>query len=215
MQAFRADRLLAQKWFIVKEGRISKGQIELSKKTSVVASAEVFPARTKVSFPVLFEEMGAGVDFKLNQNSEEQVDLKSNPELAVFQSQKSQDFAQHTYVTASKLLKKRFKLVSKNWLETFLNQRRSNANRALGMVVGFISEEDFKVVKETTTSLNSSSQIFYFDKDGQFVDQGFAGGGFIITDVNPGVQTTVVSMRGKETFLNRLMVVKPYSVSIF
>lgn len=215
VQAFRGPELLAQKWFIVKEGRVSKGQIELNLKTSVVASAEVFPPRAPTQENLVFEELGADISFELSQTSESKVDLKSNPEVTVFESQPSEFFAKHTYVTASKLIKKRFRVVHKPWLEQFLNYRRSNANRALGMIVGFVAEEDFKVVKPSTTSLSASSMIYYFDKNGDFTEEGLAGGGFIITDVKPGVQTTVVSLKRKEVFLNKILIAKPYSVSIF
>jgi hypothetical protein len=215
IQAFRGETLLAQKWFIVKEGRVSKGQIELNSKTSVIASSEVFPPRAEAGQSITFEELGAKISFKLDQASESKVDLKSNPEVTVFESEPTEFFGRHTYVTASKLLKKRFKVVHKLWLEGFLNARRSNANRALGMVVGFIADEDFEVVKSTTTSLSSSSAVYYFDKNGDFTEEGMAGGGFVITDVKPGIQTTVVSMRRKEAFLNKVSIIKPYSVSIF
>jgi len=215
VQAYRGETLLAQKWFIVKEGRVSKGQIELNAKTAVVASAEIFPPRFKTEENLTFEELGNDIKFELSQTRESKVDLKSNPEVTVFESQPSEAFSRHTYVTPSKLLKKRFTVVHKPWLEDFLNARRSNANRALGMVVGFVENEDFKIVKPATTSLSSSSMVYYFDKNGDSIEVGVAGGGFIITDVKSGVQTTVVSLRRKEVFLNKVLIVKPYSISIF
>jgi len=215
VQAFRGETLLAQKWFIVKEGSVSKGQIEINSKTSVVASTEVFPPRTRLSKEVTFEEVGAGVSFDLNQTNEAKVDLKSNPEIAVFESLPSESFSRHSYVTSSKLLKKRFKVVYKPWLESFLNARRSNANRALGVVVGFIRDDRFEVVKSTTTSLSSTSVVYYFDKNGDSVDEGLPGGGFVITDVKPGVQTTVVKLKSKEVFANKILLSRPYSISIF
>jgi hypothetical protein len=151
----------------------------------------------------------------LGQAVETQIELKSNPQLTVFKSKKDRNFKEHIYVTSSKMMKKRFKLLSKEWLESFLNSRRSNANRAMGMIVGFVNDEDFAVVKQSSNSLSAQSQIFYFDKNGDYTDQGQAGGGFIITDVNSGVKTTVISLSRKKTFLNKITIAKPYSVSIF
>lgn len=215
VQAIGRGKILAQKWYVVKEGHISQGQISIRKNPSLVASVESFPS-SRADEEFVLHELGIDDEnFGLSSNGETIVNTITNSELLALRIERSKNYADHIYLTSTKLRKKRFKVVKKEWLESFLNHRRSNVNRALGVVVGFISQNDFKVVKEATTAQSATSQVFYFDKYGEHTEYGRVGGGFIITDVPSGLRSVVISMRGSENFLNKVVTSKPYSVSIF
>ncbi len=215
VQAVGRGKILAQKWYVVKEGHISQGQLNIKQNPKMIASAESFPkGRGELRF--ILHELGVDEEsFELSSDNESLIDTITNPEILAMRVERSEDHADHIYLTSSKTRKRRFKVVKKVWLDTFLNHRKSNANRAKGFVIGFIGQDDFRIIKETTTARSSSSQIFYFDKYGEYTEKGRAGGGFIITDVPFGLKSVVASVRGKETFLNRVIVSRPYSISIF
>ncbi len=214
VQAIRGSKVVAQKWYLVREGRISQGQLNIKSNPVLIASAESFPGnKNEENFTL--HEIGVDQSFILKSNSEIQVKTLTNPELLSLRMEKLKGYADHIYLTSVKARKKRFKVVENQWLNRFLNNKRSNANRAMGFVIGFIEQNDFKVVRETTTVLSSESQIFYFDKYGDATQSGLVGGGFIITDVLKGFKSVVVSIKGKDTFLNKVVMSKPYSIAIF
>ncbi len=214
MQAIRGSKVVAQKWYLVREGRISQGQLNIKPNPVLIASGESFP-RNKNEENFMLYEIGIDKDFTLKSNNEIQVKTFTNPELLSLSIEKSEQHADHIYLTSAKTRKKRFKVVKNEWLNKFLNNRRSNANRAMGFVIGFIEQNNFKVVKETTTALSLESQIFYFDKYGNATQSGLIGGGFIITEALKGFKSVVVSIKGRDTFLNKVVMSKPYSIAIF
>ncbi len=214
VQAVRGAKVIAQKWYLVREGRISQGQLNIKSNPVLFSSAEIFPRSRKEATFTLYE-MGIEGGFPVSTKDHTQVATLTNPELLSLKIDKSEKNADHIYLTSSKTRKKKFKVVQQAWLDRFLNNRRSNANRAMGFVVGFIKQNDFKIVKETTTAMSSGSQIFYFDKYGDVTERGRVGGGFIITEVPRGLKSVVVSIKGRETFLNRVVMTRPYSISIF
>ncbi|MGH1468481.1 MAG: hypothetical protein ACRBBP_06340 [Bdellovibrionales bacterium] len=214
VQAVRGTKVVAQKWYLVREGRISQGQLNIKENPGLVASAEIFP-RSRKSETFSLYETGIEDGYQVSTEGYVQVSTLTNPELLSLRIDRSEEHTGHIYLTSAKARKKNFRVVKQEWLDKFLNNRRSNANRAMGFVVGFINQNDFKVVKETTTALSSGSQIFYFDKYGDATESGRVGGGFIITEVSRGLKSVVVSIKGRETFLNRVVMAKPYSISIF
>lgn len=213
VQAYRGSKLVAQKWYLVREGHISQGQMRIVVNPPVVASAELFPrSRTEQGFVI--HEMGAPANQIVKSTSEALFNTITTPGLMALVVDKSEKHLKHIYLGETKSRKRRFKVVGQEWLNSFLNARRSNANRAKPVVVGFLSK-DFKIIKETSDVLTGSSQIFYFDKFGEVTDKGRSGGGFIITEASQGIGSVVLSIRGRETFLNKLVFTKPYSISVF
>lgn len=214
VQAVHNNKVLAQKWYIVKEGHISQGQINIQSNPTLIASAESFP-RSRSEEIFTLHELGIEKPFGLSSSGETEVRTYTNPELLALRMEKSESYHEHIYLTSSKVRKKRFRIIKKDWLGSFLNNRRSNANRAMGVVVGFVSQNDFRVIKETTTARSAGSQIFYFDRFGEATESGQIGGGFIITEVPSGLKSVVVGVKGRNVFLNKVIVAKPYSISVF
>lgn len=214
VQAVSGNDVLSQKWYMAKDGRLSQGQINVGHVESLVASVESFPKRDNDEI-LSMQELGIDKQYAVSSGFEELIKLKTNSELLGLIVNPSDQYKAHVYITSSRVRKKSFKIIQDAWLNSFLNERRSNANRALGMVAGFITQNNFKIVKEATTALSSGSQIFYFDKQGRYVETGIAGGGFLITEVPSGLRSVVVSIKGKETFLNKVVLSQSRSLSIF
>lgn len=216
VQVFRKDKLLGQKWFVVREGHIAKGQIELSHKSYLLAEVSPFPHKNKESQVAFYEVGNEKFEDHLLGHSQKEIHVISQPEFSVFEyKSQTEESKKHIYIGLSKAKEKVFKVVEDSWLKNFLNARRSNANHALGIVIGFVKEEAFEVLKGVTSAKSADSQIYYFDRHGDFVESGIAGGGFIITDVPPGLKNVVIKERGRKTYKNKMVFIEGYAVSIF
>lgn len=215
IQVLRGETLISQKWFVVREGHIASGQIDLNQKHQVAASFTNFPENKDGLKQLNIKEVGSPSDFILIEQDHNNLDLMSQPELAIFETPESEEIKKHIYITLTKSIKKEFNIVNTRWLEQHLNARRSNANRSMGFVVGLNQSRDFEVVLETTSAKSKTSQVFYFDKNGNRTDEGVIGGGFIITDVPSGFKSVTLKQRGSQNFLNKLVLAEGRAISIF
>lgn len=213
VQVFQNERLLAQTWYVVRAGHVSHGQVEISSQWSVELGMESFPGEVENPSVEIYE-LGADLNREVSQGQDEFFKLYSNPEFVVFGSQPDRRFPEHIHMFPSKSSKKKLKFVEESWLVSFLAHNRSNANRSLGMIVGFYNNADFKVVLEASSAKTSTSKVYYFDRKGNRIDSGESGGGFVITDVSSGMKTVVISSRASADFLSSLVLTAKKAVSI-
>lgn len=87
-------------------------------------------------------------------------------------------------------------LFTKNWMDEFRTYLKISDEPQTGNVVGFIQGDDFTVEVQNK---DSSSKVAYFDQQGRFSNQGIAGGGFILFNLEEDqVNLTLLSKRNNK-----------------
>lgn len=87
-------------------------------------------------------------------------------------------------------------LFTKNWMDEFRTYLKISEGPQTGNVVGFIQGDDFTVEVQNK---ESSSKVAYFDQQGRFSNQGIAGGGFILFNLEEDeVNLTLLSKRNNK-----------------
>lgn len=74
-------------------------------------------------------------------------------------------------------------LVQKQWLQYLSINEKIVQSNEMGVFVGFVPDEDY-VVDEIL--INKTAKIVYFDSKGNITENGIAGGGFAIFNLEPG-----------------------------
>ncbi len=225
VQVVQSEKVVAQKWFVVKSGHISRGQIELKERDARLVFLESYPvlktARNRNEIYV--RELGLDKEDTINIDSLEAeikgLELKSRtqPSLTVLEvllANSNESKLRNLVVLPSKSSRIALKHVSSSWLNSFLNRQRSNRTSSLGLIVGFIEDKDFEVLKDVTEAVSASSEIFYFNRQGQPTSKGEKGGGFVITNTKLGFQPLVIRLE-EDKFLNKVVFTSSNSVSVF
>jgi len=208
--------VLSQKWFVVRTGHISRGQIDLRQKTEKFVLLESFPTASSDK-DLSLRELGLDEEININSLIAELrgAPLSSKTDTTVSVLEIFEGSSRQLSLIASKSTSHNLKRVDFNWLESFLNRQRSNRNNKLGLVVGFIQDENFEILKDATDFLTPSSEIYYFDKNGAPSSQGLEDGGFVVTNTRLGFQPLVVKLEESNRFLNKVVYTSAKSVSVF
>ncbi len=217
VQAFRGERLLSQRWFKVKKNHVSFGQINLGQKQKLQILVKDFPE--KMATPDQIEVAEYGVDlFKVTDNQTADpisLDLQTNPELTVLQTASSENHISQIVLVPSKSIDKVIYKINKNWLESFLAYKKSNANRSMAMIVGLYNNSTpKKVILEASTIKTKDTRVYYFDKFGDSVDEPLSGGGYVITDVPGDLNTLILSDKSNSEFTSKLVFSDNKAISI-
>jgi hypothetical protein len=219
------DKVIAQKWFVVKSGHISRGQVELKERDSRLVFLESYPASKLFQNrgDVFVRELGLDKEDTYNIDSIEAeikgLELKSRTQpsltvLEVLKANSGESKLRNLLVLPSKSSRVSLKHVSSSWLNSFLNRQRSNRSPSLGLIVGFVEDKNFEVLKDSTEALSSSSEIFYFNRQGLPTSKGEKGGGFVMTNAKLGFQPLVLRLED-DKFLNKVVFTSSNSVSVF
>jgi hypothetical protein len=83
-------------------------------------------------------------------------------------------------------------------------ERKINADPNRGTVIGFVPYINFDVYLPNDTEY-AADQIVYFDANGFITEHGVAGGGFVLFNVKPGVQSVVVGDKNSEMLQTRVL----------
>jgi len=102
-------------------------------------------------------------------------------------------------------------MVRRDWIESVAARKRVNLMAGVGVVVGFMVEDDFVVHITGETKQSVEPEIVYFDPQGQalFTEEGVAGGGFVIFNAELGLKTVTIVKRSKGTVFTQAIVVEP------
>jgi len=225
VQVVGKDKVIAQKWFVVKSGHISRGQVELQERDTRLVFLESYPASKTVQNrnDIYVRELGLDKEDTISVDSLEAeikgLELKSRtqPSLTVLEvllANSGESKLRNLVVLPSKSSRIALKHVSSSWINSFLNRQRSNRTTSLGLIVGFIEDKDFEVLKDATEAVSSSSEIFYFNRQGLPTSKGEKGGGFVITNTKLGFQPLVIRLE-EDKFLNKVVFTSSNSVSVF
>lgn len=104
-------------------------------------------------------------------------------------------------------------LITKSWMDSIRGQRRINMDASHGVIVGFVQEEDFEVFLSHEDDF-SKENVVYFDSQGNISERGVAGGGFMLWNTKPGVQSVVVMGTRSERLQTEVTTVDELSISI-
>lgn len=102
-------------------------------------------------------------------------------------------------------------LIQMAWLNQIQQQRKINPYPDTGIVIGFVPSVDFETYLPNDSHY-SPDQIVYFDANGSITDHGVAGGGFILFNVKPGVQSVVIGDKNSEMLQTQVLPVDAQSV---
>ena len=220
VQVLKNNTLLSQKWFVVRSGHISRGQIDLRARSEKLIFLESFPAYVKDNRSLKVRELGMEEPMGVNSLSAEltgfELDSKTTPSVTVLEISEGRRRGLRQFtILPSKASDISLKRVSTTWLDSYLNRQRSNRNLNLGLIVGFVDDNNFELVKESIESLTEKSEIFYFDKVGNPTPKGVKGGGFVITNTRLGFQPLIIKLENEQRFLNKVVFTSSNSISVF
>ena len=103
-------------------------------------------------------------------------------------------------------------MVRRAFVDDILNAARINRIPQTGMVIGFVRGADYKVL----TPEGVAAEIVYFDSQGQVVgsEVGAKNGGFILLNLNPGIQTIAIAPEGKKALALKVIYADPSRTSL-
>jgi hypothetical protein len=107
-------------------------------------------------------------------------------------------------------------MIRREWLNTIYKEMGIFSLPGRGIVVGFIDDQDFEA-EMTGFSSRETPQIVYFDAQGKVVTSrtGVAGGGFIIFNAPPGLQTVYVHpAQSRAGTFSQVVVAEPEFVQV-
>jgi hypothetical protein len=104
-------------------------------------------------------------------------------------------------------------LVRIAWLEQLSTQRRISFSSDVGTVIGFVPEDDFEPYLSHEDKYDPSN-IVYFNQQGQVVEKGVAGGGFVMFNVPVSTQSIVVLSKKTEMLSTQVVPVDVNSHTI-
>lgn len=106
-------------------------------------------------------------------------------------------------------------LIRREWLAKIYNDTGAITNPTRGLVAGFIDDQDYEI-EMTGYPPGENMQIVYFDGEGRLTNAktGSAGGGFLIFNAPPGLQTVYVHpTQSRETY-SQVVVAEPRYVHV-
>jgi hypothetical protein len=173
---------------------IIPAQISVVGSTQTVNSSQAgFEMRVPSSDPVLFVEANAGPEYLISRE-------------AVARSK-----ADHLDIYAFK----------KDWLTSELNRGGFNQNMSKGIFVGFVKGPAFHVTIDAGMNSEgeySEQNIGYFNSEGH-LEEGLHeghedGGGFVLTNLKPGLHTLVITSAEGEMNMSKLFVAEAGVVNV-
>jgi hypothetical protein len=209
--AKRGNAYFAHNVVVAERGTVSLVNLESTLKTKNVP-LRVFDAFTG-------EPRAAGIEM---QSLEEPLDISAQgwttillpdiTRMSLMQVTPSGEYipAQYIYQDSQDYI--HVPLVREDWLTTILQPKWDIIDAAKGTVVGFFPAEGFEVYLAGPDL--PPENITYFDANGARTQTGVAGGGFIISNVEPGAQEVVIFGKQSEKLYSRLLPVDSRSVSV-
>ncbi len=106
-------------------------------------------------------------------------------------------------------------LIRRDWIHKIYQDTGAISHPGRGLIAGFIDDQDFEI-EMTGYAPGEHMQIVYFDGEGRLTNAktGVAGGGFLIFNAPPGLQTVYIHpSQSRETF-SQIVVAEPRYVHV-
>lgn len=99
----------------------------------------------------------------------------------------------------------------KEWVNSLLASQKINQMPRTTNLIGWVEQGTYKV---DVFPKDDNTRIIYFNKEGHVVDNLVDGGGYLATNVPPGVVTSTLKNLKSNTILKRLSIAEPHRLSI-
>lgn len=190
---------------------VSYVEIHLEANRSVnVALEDAFDLNKSLSAHVRF----VGVDEEVEVNEMQKLHYPGGPDVMVMEADagseyelsRAQVLKNQTHVTVP--------LIRRDWLQTIITIKQITLIPRRGTVIGFVADQPFKV---ELSNLAEAPQIVYFDAMGRIAegDSAPAGGGFILFNAPPGLQTLLVKPLTSQQVFSQSFVAEPEFIHTF
>lgn len=181
------------------------------KLTSVTARGVVFDPLLKQNIPAQLNIIGSSRPLTSGQNGFEYKWPSADPVAHINLHGGPEYFVQRQSILRSETKSLEIPLYQKSWLFEELSQNKIRVNEGTGMFVGFLEGTDFKVSLDREQ--NVEDNIFYFDEKGKIsvgkMESAPNGGGFLITNLSPGIHTLIVTSSDGELNRSHLFIAEP------
>lgn len=180
---------------LVLSGKVSQVEIDVPKSTSplILRSFDAFtgdPLRTNIEI----QQLELPIDTGFEGTATVEVPKTNNLSFVLVSPEAPYEKIRLSYMHLEDYL--HIPLFTKNWLDEFKAYLKVSDEPQTGNVVGFVQGDDFTVELQNK---DDSSKIVYFDQQGHFSNQGLAGGGFIVFNLEENqVNLTLLSKRNSK-----------------
>lgn len=215
VQALRvksAGRMYPAQVFPTEDKHVS--YLELDVRDKIVSQFRVFDI-LDLNKPVSarIKLVGTDNDLPLGKSQYVEYSTAANPFMIEADAGAEYEISRMTLTGAPHLVN--VPLVRREWLYNLTNERGVYAIPGRGTIVGFIDDQDFEI-ELTGYGPHDPMQIVYIDADGKPLNSktGVAGGGFVIFNAPPGLQTLYIHpTQSRETYA-QVVVAEPQYVHV-
>ena len=188
--------------------------IELDIRTKAVAQFKVFNAFA-MHRPFSARIRLVGSDEALDVGKEEfvQYSVAANPFMVEAEAGGEYEVSRVTITGTPHVVN--VPLVQHEWLYSLMQDRRVSQLSQRGMIVGLMDDGGYEV-ELTGYPMGENMQIVYVDSQGRPTESrvGLAGGGFVIFNAPPGLQTLYMHAAGNQQTFSQIVVAEPEFVSV-
>jgi uncharacterized GH25 family protein len=196
---------------VVDEDAISIAEMESSLQTEKV-EVKVFDALmgTAQQASLEFQSLPTQLDVK----GFAEVNLPPISRLSLLRVHpQSEDYLESQQIYEDQIDFLHIPLVSKSWIASLQGARLVNVDPNAGMIVGFVSSGTFDVYLSHDDNYPREN-VVYFNSQGQVVESGVPGGGFVLMNVPQGVQSVVVASKESDLIQSQVVPVDTQSASV-
>ncbi len=180
---------------LVFSGKVSQVEVDVPKNTSplILRSFDAFtgdPLRSNIEIQQLEQPIDTGFE----GTTTVEVPKTNNLSYVLVSPEAPYEKIRLSYMHLEDYL--HIPLFTKTWLDEFKAYLKVSDEPQTGNVVGFVQGDDFTIEIQNK---DSSSKVVYFDQQGHFSNQGLAGGGFIVFNLEENqVNLTLLSKRNNK-----------------
>lgn len=212
--ATRANSIVGYQNVVVEEGSVAQGDIESTIRSDVVP-LRVYDAFTgeNHSGTVTMQSLQEDVEVKTGVTTVSLPHVSRLGMMRIHPDENEYASAQYLYNDTDAFI--HTPLIKRSWLSAIKTYLRIDDHPSVGIVVGFVPEEDFEVYLAGYEKFDPHF-IVYFDMQGRILQnrKGMAGGGFILYNVPEDSHEVVVIGNRTQKIYSRVLPVDPNSISV-
>lgn len=197
---------------IVEAGTVSLTNLESSLKTHEVP-IRAFEAFSGAPQSVEIEMQSLEAPLRINESGLAVLLLPEVARMSLLDTIPSPGYLPARYIYHDNQEFIHVPLVSEKWLLEILQEKWTRIDSNKGTIIGFVPHEGFEVYLAGLEEF-SVDTITYFDSNGAKAEQGVAGGGFIVNNLDLDVHEVVIFGKDSEKFFSKIVPVDEKSVTV-